>query len=238
MSSNRLESSTEVAEETHWIPLSDLMTGLMVMFLLIAVIYMMRVEADAYQIRQVAIVYTEIKEALFEDLRAEFKDDLPKWNAQIIKEDLAIRFTEPEVLFAPGSSELKPEFREILSDFFPRYVRILTSVKYRESINEVRIEGHTSSDWSSVTTPDDAYFRNMELSQARTRSTLTYALSLQEVNDQRDWLRRYLTANGLSSSRPIADANGAEDAARSRRVEFKVRTDAETRIAKILEVSK
>jgi outer membrane protein OmpA-like peptidoglycan-associated protein len=78
----------------------------------------------------------------------------------------------------------------------------------------------------------------MELSQARTRSALAYALSLPQVDSQRDWLRRYLTANGLSSSRPVFDASGAEDAARSRRVEFRVRTDAETRIAKILEVSR
>ena len=214
------------------------MTGLMVMFLLIAVTFMMRVEADAGQVREVAIAYSEIKDALFEDLRTEFKNDLPRWKAQIIKEDLSIRFTEPEVLFAPGSSELKPEFRGILSNFFPRYVRILTSAKYKGSINEVRIEGHTSSDWTSVTTPEDAYFRNMELSQARTRSALAYSLGLEEVNDQRDWLRRYLTANGLSSSHPVTDANGAEDAARSRRVEFKVRTDADTRLAKILEIPK
>jgi outer membrane protein OmpA-like peptidoglycan-associated protein len=236
MSSNRLESPS--VDEAHWIPLSDLMTGLMVMFLLIAVTFMMRVEADADQVREVAIAYSEIKDALFEDLRAEFKNDLPRWKAQIIKEDLSIRFTEPEVLFAPGSSELKPEFRGILSNFFPRYVRILTSAKYKGSINEVRIEGHTSSDWTSVTTPEDAYFRNMELSQARTRSALAYSLDLEEVNDQRDWLRRYLTANGLSSSHPVTDANGAEDAARSRRVEFKVRTDADTRLAKILEIPK
>jgi outer membrane protein OmpA-like peptidoglycan-associated protein len=236
MSSNRLESPS--VDEAHWIPLSDLMTGLMVMFLLIAVTFMMRVEADAGQVREVAIAYSEIKDALFEDLRTEFKNDLPRWKAQIIKEDLSIRFTEPEVLFAPGSSELKPEFRGILSNFFPRYVRILTSAKYKGSINEVRIEGHTSSDWTSVTTPEDAYFRNMELSQARTRSALAYSLGLEEVNDQRDWLRRYLTANGLSSSHPVTDANGAEDAARSRRVEFKVRTDADTRLAKILEMPK
>jgi outer membrane protein OmpA-like peptidoglycan-associated protein len=238
MSSNGLESPGAAAEEAHWIPLSDLMTGLMVMFLLIAVTYMMRVEADSDQVRQVAIAYSEIKDALFEDLRSEFKDDLPKWKAELIKNDLSIRFTEPEVLFAPGSSELKPEFRGILADFFPRYVRILTSAKYQGSITEVRIEGHTSSDWISVTTPEDAYFRNMELSQARTRSALAYALSLPQVDSQRDWLRRYLTANGLSSSRPVFDASGAEDAARSRRVEFRVRTDAETRIAKILEVSR
>ena len=168
----------------------------------------------------------------------EFKGDLQNWKAQLIKDDLLIRFTDPEVLFAEGSSDLKPEFRAILSDFFPRYVRILTSPKYRASISEVRIEGHTSSDWTGVTTPEDAYFRNMELSQARTRSALVFALGLPEVNGERGWLRQYLTANGLSSSHPVFDASGVEDPARSRRVEFRVRTDAETRIAKILEVSK
>ena len=238
MSPNSLDSSNFTPDEAHWIPLSDLMTGLMVMFLLIAITFMVHVEDEAHNVRQVAVAYSEIKDALFEDLQAEFKNDLPKWKAQIFKEDLTIRFTEPEVLFATGSSELKPEFKEILSSFFPRYVRILTSPKYKGSISEVRIEGHTSSGWLGVTTPEDAYFRNMELSQARTRSTLTYALSLPQVSDQRDWLRRNLTANGLSSSHPVVDATGAEDAAMSRRVEFKVRTDAEQRIAKILEVSK
>jgi outer membrane protein OmpA-like peptidoglycan-associated protein len=47
-----------------------------------------------------------------------------------------------------------------------------------------------------------------------------------------------VTANGLSSSRLILDNNGMEDVARSRRVEFRIRTDAETRLAKILEVTK
>ena len=232
------ESDVVSSQDSHWIPLSDLMTGLMVMFLLIAITYMMRVEADADRIKEVAIAYSAIKDDLYDDLQAEFKNDLPKWKAQLIKDDLSIRFMEPEVLFAQGSSELKPEFRAILLDFFPRYVRILTSPKYRSSISEVRIEGHTSSDWTSGTTPDDAYFRNMELSQARTRSALTFALNLPEVESERPWLKQYLTANGLSSSRPVLASNGTEDAARSRRVEFRVRTDAETRIAKILEVSK
>ena len=214
------------------------MTGLMVMFLLIAVTYMIRVEADADRVKEVAIAYSERKDALYDDLNREFKGDLEKWKAQLIKDDLSIRFTEPDVLFAEGSSDLKPEFRAILSDFFPRYVRILTSPKYRASISEVRIEGHTSSDWTSVTTPEEAYLRNMELSQARTRSALAFAMSLPEVGNERGWLRQYLTANGLSSSHPIFDEGGVEDPARSRRVEFRVRTDAETRIAKILEVSK
>jgi outer membrane protein OmpA-like peptidoglycan-associated protein len=133
---------------------------------------------------------------------------------------------------------LKPDFKGILDDFFPRYVRILTSPKCRDAINEIRIEGHTSSDWTGAASPDDAYLHNMELSQARTRSTLLYVLMLPQVRGDVDWLRRLVTANGLSSSRLILDASGKEDAARSRRVEFKIRTDAETRIAKILEVTR
>jgi outer membrane protein OmpA-like peptidoglycan-associated protein len=102
----------------------------------------------------------------------------------------------------------------------------------------VRIEGHTSSVWNGVASPDDAYFLNMELSQARTRSTLAYVLNLPADRDQVNWLRKFVTANGLSSSRLIMDSKGEEDVARSRRVEFRIRTDAETRLARILEVTK
>jgi outer membrane protein OmpA-like peptidoglycan-associated protein len=239
MDSESDNTSAALGEESHWIPLSDLMTGLMVIFLLIAVSYMMQVEADAARIKQIAVAYSDIKDALFEDLQKEFKADLPKWKAQLLKNDLAIRFSEPEVLFDTGSSQLKPEFQAILQDFFPRYVHILTLPKYRAAISEVRIEGHTSSDWKNgAASADEAYFLNMELSQARTRSTLAYVLNLAAVRDQVAWLRKFVTANGLSSSRLILDDKAAEDVARSRRVEFRVRTDAETRIARILEVSK
>jgi outer membrane protein OmpA-like peptidoglycan-associated protein len=228
----------DLQEEEHWIPLSDLMTGLMLIFLLIAVMYMLKVEADADRIKTVAIAYSEIRDALYTDLHAEFQTDLPKWKAELVKNDLTIRFTEPEILFANGSRELKPEFKQILSDFFPRYIRILDSPKYRGSISEIRIEGHTSSDWLFKTSAEDAYFRNMELSQERTLTTLTYLLDLPAIQTYRPWLTRYLTASGMSSSRPILNSDQTEDAERSRRVEFRVRTDAEARIARILEMSR
>jgi outer membrane protein OmpA-like peptidoglycan-associated protein len=145
---------------------------------------------------------------------------------------------DPDILFANGSRDLKPEFQQILTDFFPCYERILASPKYRGPINEIRIEGHTSSEWTTVTTSDDAYFHNMDLSQARTRSVLSLVLGLPENDADRAWPKRYVTANGLSSSQPILDGQQKEDVVRSRRVVFRVRTDAETRIEKILEYSR
>lgn len=227
-------SSANTAQEDHWIPLSDLMTGLMAMFLLISVLYMIRVEIDADRVKEVAVAYSEIRDALYEALEHEFKADLVNWKAELDREDLSVRFTEPEVLFDTGSSDLKPSFKAILNDFFPRYLSILTSEPYRGAITEVRIEGHTSSLWSQATTEDEAYFHNMALSQERTRSTLSYIMEIPAVAAQRDWLEQFVTANGLSSSKPIRRADGSEDTERSQRVEFKVRTDAEVRIARIL----
>ena len=226
--------SAHSAQEDHWIPLSDLMTGLMAMFLLISVLYMIRIEIDTARIKDVAVAYSDTRDALYNDLEHEFRNDLASWHAELDKEQLSIRFTEPEVLFATGSADLKPRFEAILDDFFPRYVRILTAEKYRQSITEVRIEGHTSSVWSQATSEDDAYFHNMALSQERTRSTLSYVMAIPGIAQHRQWLKQFVTANGLSSSKPILGPDGEEDVQRSQRVEFKVRTDAERRIAKIL----
>lgn len=225
------------AAEAHWIPLSDLMTGLMMMFLLIAVVYMVQIEAESRKMKEVAVLYDELRTKLYEDLSREFAADLDRWGAQISKENLTVRFKEPEVLFALGSSELKPRFKEILDEFFPRYVRILTSDKYRDSITELRIEGHTSSVWTSSVDPQQSYFLNMALSQERTRSTLQYVMSIPSLKGDIKWLEQFATANGLSFSKLVRTSDGREDRAASQRVEFRVVTDAERRIARILEAA-
>ena len=224
----------EQETEEHWIAVSELMSGLMMLFLLIAVMYLVIVERKNDEIERVVVLYEDLREELYADLQAEFGDDLPLWGAQI-GEDLKFRFTNTNLLFEEGQSDLKPEFSTILSDFFPRYMAILTSTKYRDDILELRIEGHTSSSWSFAVDSDDAYMRNMALSQERTRSTLGFLFDLEAVAHEKDWLRQRMTANGLSSSQTILQDDGVEDAERSRRVEFVVVTDAETRLSTILQ---
>lgn len=223
--------------EAHWIPLSDLMTGLMMMFLLIAVLYMVQIEAQSKKMKEVVVLYDQLRTQLYQDLNREFASDLRQWDAEISKENLTIQFKEPEVLFAVGSSQLRPRFKEILDDFFPRYLRILTSAKYRQAITELRIEGHTSSVWTAGVDQEESYFLNMALSQERTRSTLQYIMYMPTLKSQVSWLEQYATANGLSFSKLIRSSDGKEDRAASQRVEFRVLTDAERRIARILEAT-
>ena len=230
-------TTREQDTEEHWISISDMMAGLMVIFLFIAISYMLHVHAEKDKIERIAVTYEKLQSDLYADLEAEFKNDLDKWNAVLNKQTLSIRFKEPEVLFEQGEAEVRLPFQKILDDFFPRYIQILRRPKYVEDIAEIRIEGHTSSEWQAGTSPEAAYIHNMELSQGRTRSVLEYVLQIPSIGHNQeiqDWLTRYLTANGLSSSKLVTHADGRENRGESRRVEFRVRTNAEKRILEII----
>lgn len=208
----------------------------MLVFLLIAIAYMHNVDEGQKRIKKVAVAYQETQVSLYNSLLKEFKKDLPKWKAKIDQETLSVQFMEPDVLFKTGSADVKPAFKKILNDFFPRYLKIIFSSQYRDGIEEVRIEGHTSSEWSNGTASADvAYFNNMRLSQDRTRSVLQYCFSLAENIDQKMLMRKYITANGLSSSHLIYNSTGREEKRLSRRVEFRTRTNADKKIVEIIE---
>lgn len=230
-----MESFSQKQEgESQWLPISDLMSVLMMVFLLIAVSYMLKVYLEKEKIQEVAVTYNKLQNELYDDLNLEFEEDLKKWNAEIDKASLSVRFKSPDILFDMGSANLKAEFKSILADFFPRFIAILHKDDYRNDIDEIRIEGHTSSYWRAETTEDKAYINNMELSQNRTRNVLDYVLRNEKDDELVKWIRLNVTANGLSSSKLIFNDDGTQNRELSRRVEFRVKTNAEKRIAKIL----
>lgn len=200
----------------------DLMAGLLFIFVLLLMGALLQVQEKAEEDEEIAKEYNNTKTRLYDDLLAEFKEDLDNWDATI-DSTLCIRFKEPTMLFDKDKSVLKPKFKDILNNFFPRYIKVLRRPEYKDKIVEIRIEGHTDS--------DGGYFHNMELSQGRTRSVLEYCFGLMTV-DQIIWAKKLITANGLSSSHPIL-VKGKEDKNLSRRVEFRVRTNAEEQLEKI-----
>ena len=213
--------------EDHWISVSDLMSGLMMVFLFIAVAYM-------YNMQNIAKSYVDTKQEIYNALNDEFKSDLQKkdWGAYIDPETLTITFNAPNIQFATNQTKLKEEYEYVLNSFFPRYLNVL--MNYKESINEVRIEGHTDSKWSDADDETHAYFKNMALSQGRSRSVLEYVYSLKEVQQLEKWMKRNIAAVGFSSSKTIKDVNGNENEEASRRVSFRVITNAEESIDQML----
>lgn len=218
-------------KENYWIPLADLMTVLMVIFLFISISYMIDVKSKQAERDKIFEDFKETKVDLLKELQTEFKDDFrkDKWNV-VLDNDLSIKFVNENVLFDYNKSNLKPEFQTILADFFPRYLNILMKPQYKDKIAEVRIEGHTDIQGD--------YIYNLQLSQDRTRNVMKFLLNLDyynklEITDQ-DKLRFWLTANGLSFGRTLDEdgnlteyTNKPPDDIKCRRVEFRIVTTSD-----------
>lgn len=142
--------------------------------------------------------------------------------------------TLPEaVLFAQGSDELSAATRAFLTSFCGPWIRTVHGFGAR--IAELRIEGHSSSEWGGLPPGDpDAYLKNLDLSQRRSAAVLQFCLSREVPPGIADWARQRLVAVGLSSSRPVLDPRGQEDAGRSRRVIFGFETNKRRVLDEIL----
>jgi len=214
-----------------WMSASDMMAGLMMVFILITVTYSQTVEKEASKTQSLVAEWQNLEDAIHLALEREFRSDLEKWQAEIDRETLTIRFMAPEILFPPNQAEIQPFFKEILLDFLPRYIEILEG-RFSQDIEEVRIEGHTSTEFGDKG-PAEAFIRNMDLSQRRTRNVFEFAMKMPALENKTPWMIQTLSANGLSSSKLIYK-NGLEDRKKSRRVEFTVRTKTKDQLNKIL----
>lgn len=215
-----------------WISVSDMMTGLMMVFLFISVVFMEQAEKEKQSVQKIALTYKDYQDELHNSLMEEFRNDLARWDAGIL-DDGTVRFYEPDVLFDEGSKNIKVRFQQVLAEFFPRYIAVLGSEKFRNNIEEVRIEGHTSSTWKESRSLDERYLNNALLSQQRSFAILEYCFHLPRIVQYQSWLTTVLRANGLAFAAPVV-INGKEDESRSRRVEFKVRTKADEKIREII----
>lgn len=192
-----------------------------------------KAQRDKSVMSKIAAEYVDSKAALEQAMHLEFDKDLRRWRAEI--DNGSIRFLEPDILFDTNSAEIKPQFKSVLDDFFPRYLQILTSQAFCNEIEEVRIEGHTSTEWRDAVNDEDRYLKNAELSQKRAFSVLNHCFSMSASQSRHPWLISTLRANGLSFANPVYNENDDIDPARSRRVEFRVITRTTEKIRRILQ---
>lgn len=221
---------------TPWSSISDVMAGLMMVFLFISVSYAFQVTQQAVELEKtnkkissIVAEYSDDRTVIYKSLMKKFGDRLDGWKATIDKDTLTLRFNDPALLFKPGSSELTDRFKAILGEFWVDYTEII--VYHSKSIREVKIEGHTSSEWTGASI-EESYFNNMRLSQERTRSTLFACYQLTPENLQK-LVRSFVTANGMSFSRRVLNEDGQEDLSRSRRVEFTIVVDSKSTLEEL-----
>ena len=115
------------------------------------------------------------------------------------------------VLFDVGSHTLKPQaIATLKATLLPYFEVLLGDEKVREHLDRIIIEGHTDSDGS--------YMYNLDLSQKRALSVMTFIYGWKESDAA--LLQKYVSASGRSYSDPIFN-NGVENKEASRRIEIK-----------------
>ena len=232
-----------MAKNNVWMSVSDLMTGLMVIFLFIAIAYIIRVHKNQSILKD----FVENKQELHDKLAEQFKNEEEN-GTLTIGGDLSMRFQKAESLFDDGDWHLKPEFKEQLASILPKYLEILLADTLKSKIREIRIEGHTNTK-PCPRLDSDPYIANLILSQRRALSVMYFIKELPEYQLYSDSVRRQLdywfTANGFSYGHALDKNNnytfisGEEiDQEKSKRVEIRIITSGEEVLEHFIENNK
>ena len=119
------------------------------------------------------------------------------------------------IMFGSNSAEVKKEGQAFIRKFLPVYLDVLMKPEYAEYVGVIIIEGYTDD--------KGTYVANLKLSQQRASNVMKYCLQVDLTDEQREYLRKMITATGRSYPNLIYKEKGEVDQNASRRVVFKFR---------------
>jgi chemotaxis protein MotB len=200
-------------ENIFSLSISDLMTALLLVFILILSGISLKLAKQQEENRE-RLDMISVQEEAKRRIIAQLKGEMDQFDIEVDPKTGAIRIKEA-ILFEFGRAELKKNGKQFLHQFIPRYVEILFAKReIREQIGQVIIEGHTDNIGD--------YLYNMKLSMDRAYNVVFYVYSEKFANfDYKDILRKKLSADGRSFVNPISANDTKEGRSRNRRVEFK-----------------
>lgn len=197
--------------------LTDLMTSLMVIFILLLLVF---------------VSHTASKDAALTDvLLSKLRKDLQPqgFTENTIRPDPrdrnAILVIVPGKLmnFQVQKADLKEDGREFLKAYIPNFAHILCSSDYRASIESIVVEGHTDRTSWAGRTSEESENNNLKLSQDRSMAVVEESLAdlggSGEEQDRSCFLEK-LSATGRGEQEP----EKTDD--ESRRVIFRIRVKA------------
>ena len=187
-------------ENVFWVTMSDLLLGLVVVFLVLFVFAI-----TGYT--QAKVSEQEKRYKVTEKIAEELKKnninvDADKFSGRIKISDLE--------LFELNSWELSPKGREYMAKFVPVYINaVMKDPKVRKNITQIIIEGHTDSQtFAGAKSEEEKYYY------------IIFADYAGKKDYQKD-LFKIISVEGKGPANPVI-VNGKEDYSKSRRVELQV----------------
>ena len=194
---------------------TDLMTSLMVIFILLLLVFL----------NNKAAVNEAVTDSLLKDLKGQLGAE--QFRNQDIQLDSKDRYTiivdipDQLMTFKTNESELKPEGEAFLRSHAPTLARILCNDKYLDSLENVIVEGHSDSEPYRGASLEQSQQLNLKLSQDRSMEVVKKTLLYLEASPkERGCLLEKLSATGRGEQDLEATAD------KSRRVVFKIRINS------------
>ena len=183
-----------------YLAISDLMSGLLLIFVLLVMVLVYRMAEMIEQVQQQRIVIIQSLQEALDSEGIDAKVDETTGDISILD----------DILFSEGSALLTSEGQAFLERFIPVYAQVLYSdPAYEHEIVRVVVEGHTSSKGS--------FGRNMTLSLQRAASVLDY------VESDIDYARKaQFQTKLLGAGRGEIEADQDVDQDGDRRVVFRM----------------
>ncbi len=197
-----------------WVTMADLLLGLAIIFITLFVLAMTGFSQQSVQQQKVQM---EVSEKISSELKKEnIQVDIDKMTG-----DLKISDVE---LFELSSWELSDNGKKLLDKIAPIYINsIFADKELAEQIQYIYVQGHTDSQmFAGVTSKDEQFLRNMDLSLKRANAVAEYIFKTNYDKKYSEQFRKIVVVEGKSFNEPIM-VNGIEDFDKSRRVELKLK---------------
>ena len=211
----RLRPKIENTDEGNifWVTMTDLMTGLVLVFI---VLFFYTYINGHFQAFQQEMARENASKTLQQSLKNESLE------ATVDPVSGIVKISDLE-LFEINSYKLSPKGKAYLDKFAPAYFNsIFTNDYLNKNVDKIVIQGHTDSQtFKGEYSDDQQYMKNMELSLNRAYEVANYMTNTPYNKENGDRLRKMIIVEGASFSEPIIE-NGKENFDKSRRVEIKV----------------
>ncbi len=208
------QNSEEDSGNIFWVTMADLLLGLAIIFITLFVLAMTGFSQETVQQQKVQM---EVSEKISEGLKeSNIAADIDKMTG-----DLKISDVE---LFELNSYVLSDNGKKLLDKLAPIYINTIFSDKeLAGQIGSIIIQGHTDSQmFAGVTSKDEQFLRNMDLSLKRANAVAEYIFKTNYDKKYAEQFRKILVVEGKSFNEPVL-VNGKEDYDKSRRVELKLK---------------
>lgn len=230
----RTHSSPDSSEQSSvlTIGVTDLMTSLAVIFILLFSAYVTKVsETDARTKVSVPEPAPEPRagKATTEDIKGVLRDHFQRFDLSLDADPAdpnMVRIVVPDALlnFEFGKGTLSAVADRFLADAMPTYAALLCGAM-RDRIDSLVIEGHTDDRGSDI--------YNLKLSQERSLNVMVKGLEV--IKDSAPWAYRCFqektSASGRGRQDLVLDQSRELDRDKSRRVVFKIRLRSTDQLA-------